>query len=220
MLPMKMEAMSQAILSRWADWFTKKGLRYSKDAEESKLKEEKNVLYPRTIFFCYWNGDKIFAPYLNKDVSLVYCKRVYLLDFDIGKRFPHAEFDSAMKNLEQEAQLSFKEAVSMFLGNKDLFTKISQEICWSLRRFHFMNSHLEFSLKIVQNFMKIRVKDFISISKLERWYQRHWDIGTMVDSCWVFYCDIPETNLQTPTCQMTLWRKNWEITNTPELLCK
>lgn len=60
-----------------------------------------------------------------------------------------------------------------------------------------MNSHLEFSLKIVQNCMKIRVKDFISISEIKRWYQRQWDIGTMVDCCWVFYWDIPETKPQT-----------------------
>lgn len=40
-----------------------------------------------------------------------------------------------MNNLEQEVWLSFKEAVSMFLSYKYLFTKISLEICQSLKRF-------------------------------------------------------------------------------------
>jgi hypothetical protein len=114
------------------------------------------------------------------------------------------DFLLTMSEVQREAWIVFKSAVTKFMGNNkdpDYITTVVYMLekfqvlgCLMSLKINFLNSHLDIFPKNLDAVSEEQGEHFhLDITEMERRYQGRWNVNMMGDYCWTLHREIPET---------------------------
>jgi hypothetical protein len=139
-------------------------------------------------------------------VSEAKLKEGVFVGTDIRKLMINEDFLLTMTEVEREAWIALKSAVTKFLrNNKDpdyvtIVANMQENLkileCLISLKIHFLNSHLDiFFPENLGSVSEEQGERFQQDSKeMERRYRGRWNFNLMGDYCWTLHREIPETS--------------------------